>query len=453
MGKGCLIVWSKTQRLWTVILVAVLFLLGILVLTGETTVLAVSVDSEFVGYVYSQNDLERVIESLAAEITNDSRQEYKIAQEIKFDKVKKFRNHVTPQEQLKQIMAERLSFLGIGYQMSVQGQEIVWVKDKEAAEEVEKEIIRLTREKLERNKKIQIQEIQIQEEIEGKTGFCSINQLKDVSEAVQIFLSGDTRQKKHLVQKGDTFWSIGQQYQLSIEQLREANDGNLSDLLSIGQELKLEVSAPYITIRTTEKTVIQEEIPYPIRVVSDQGLWAGVREVRQKGKTGLKQLTVLIKNENGEKIDQIVLNEKIICLPVEHIISQGTRSLPDRGGGRFIWPLKGEISSLYGFRRGRIHQGIDIAAAQGSPVKAADDGIVTCSEWRNGYGYTVVINHGGSISTLYAHNSQLLVSAGDSVNRGQTIALVGSTGSSTGPHLHFEVQNNGKAVNSLNYFN
>jgi murein DD-endopeptidase MepM/ murein hydrolase activator NlpD len=118
-----------------------------------------------------------------------------------------------------------------------------------------------------------------------------------------------------------------------------------------------------------------------------------------------------------------------------------------------IWPLKGRISSDYGWRfhpilnENRMHTGIDIAAAQGTDIKAAADGTVILAGWVSGYGLTTVISHGNNITTLYGHASKLLTQAGDKVKQGQVIALVGSTGMSSGPHLHFEIRSNGDPVN------
>jgi len=99
----------------------------------------------------------------------------------------------------------------------------------------------------------------------------------------------------------------------------------------------------------------------------------------------------------------------------------------------------------------KMHTGIDIAASSGTNILAANAGTVITAGWNNSYGYMVMIDHGGGIITLYAHSSKLLVQKDDIVNRGQVIALVGSTGNSTGPHIHFEVRVNGEYKNPLNY--
>ncbi len=116
-----------------------------------------------------------------------------------------------------------------------------------------------------------------------------------------------------------------------------------------------------------------------------------------------------------------------------------------------IWPVSGPITSGFGMRWGRMHEGIDIAVPSGTPVHAAASGTVIYAAWMTGYGNLVVLDHGNRLATAYAHNSSLLVSVGQHVPQGQTISLSGSTGHSTGPHVHFEVRVNGVAVDPLRY--
>jgi len=116
-----------------------------------------------------------------------------------------------------------------------------------------------------------------------------------------------------------------------------------------------------------------------------------------------------------------------------------------------IWPCDGVVVSGFGMRWGRLHEGIDIGCAYGTPNRAAAAGTVIYSAWLGGYGNLIVLDHGNGLSTAYAHASSLLVGVGQTVSQGETVSLVGSTGNSSGPHLHFEVRVNGEAVDPLLY--
>jgi murein DD-endopeptidase MepM/ murein hydrolase activator NlpD len=117
----------------------------------------------------------------------------------------------------------------------------------------------------------------------------------------------------------------------------------------------------------------------------------------------------------------------------------------------FIWPVNGPVTSPFGMRWGRMHEGIDIAAATGTPIRAAAAGRVVYAGWMSGYGNLVAIDHGGGVSTAYGHQSSIGVGNGQLVSQGQTIGYVGCTGHCFGPHLHFEVRVNGTPVDPLGY--
>jgi murein DD-endopeptidase MepM/ murein hydrolase activator NlpD len=133
--------------------------------------------------------------------------------------------------------------------------------------------------------------------------------------------------------------------------------------------------------------------------------------------------------------------------------STATAPGPIRGGGRFIWPVNGPITSPFCESRAweSCHPGIDIGVGEGTPIRAAGSGTVIMASYNGGYGNYTCIDHGGGVSTCYGHQSQINVSAGQSVSQGQVIGLVGNTGFSFGPHLHFEVRVNGAVTQPLNY--
>lgn len=128
-----------------------------------------------------------------------------------------------------------------------------------------------------------------------------------------------------------------------------------------------------------------------------------------------------------------------------------TSSLNSAFAGMFIEPVSGMITSVYGYRSSGFHTGLDIATSSGTPISAAASGVVTYAGWKGSYGNLVIIDHGNGYQTYYAHCSAIYVSAGQSVSAGEVISAVGSTGNSTGPHLHLEIRINGETVNPQYY--
>ena len=156
-------------------------------------------------------------------------------------------------------------------------------------------------------------------------------------------------------------------------------------------------------------------------------------------------------DEYNTQFDQI--NSEILAIALEGIDTQYI-------GGELAWPIPGytRVTSKYGMRIHpitgvyKLHTGVDVSAPMGANFVAANDGIVTKAEYNSAYGNMVIIDHGGGVSTLYAHGSEIMVKLGDTVKRGETVVLkVGSTGYSTGPHAHFEVRLNGVVTDPLPY--
>ena len=150
----------------------------------------------------------------------------------------------------------------------------------------------------------------------------------------------------------------------------------------------------------------------------------------------------------ARRVLQVPVRDK----PHSHSAKNKTSPTVKPRKGFFIWPAKGTLTSRFGIRNGRKHEGIDIAAPKGTPIHSAADGKVVFSGWGpTGYGKMVIIKHKHHLTTLYAHNSKLLVKKGSRVKQGHKISLMGSTGRSTGSHLHFEVRNDTHPKNPIKY--
>ncbi len=227
--------------------------------------------------------------------------------------------------------------------------------------------------------------------------------------------------KKHTVRPGETVGEIAVRYNLDVDTIMEANP-EIDEIIHPGDELVILPQKGAVHIVEAGDTLWDIARIYDVEVAA-------------------------ILAVNGKKSSQLAVEEKLL-IPGGNL--RQVKVLPSRRMiGRFAWPARGELTSCFGYRWGRLHAGIDIANDPGSPVRAAQNGRVVFTGWLGGYGYTVVVEHGRGYETLYGHLSDYLVAAGEYVRTGQVVGHMGSTGYSTGPHLHFEIRAQGYPVNPL----
>jgi len=256
------------------------------------------------------------------------------------------------------------------------------------------------------------------------------------------------------VQSGESLWTIAQNNQIKMDDLIRANPSINPEKLKIDQEVSLIVPKPLITVVTKELKEYSVEIPFEVAYEDNSNIYKGESSVKKAGTKGEKKVQAEIIKENGVETTRVILKEEVLSQPSTKVVYKGTKEAPPRiGTGSFIRPSRGSITSSFGRRWGRMHEGIDIGMPVGSEVKASDGGKVIFAGRKDAYGLCVIIDHGGNMTTLYAHNSKLLVSKGDKVFQGEMIAKSGNTGRSTGPHLHFEIRINGTPVNPIKHLN
>lgn len=241
----------------------------------------------------------------------------------------------------------------------------------------------------------------------------------------------------HTVVAGDTLYGISQKYKLSAETLVFANKAleTNPDLLRVGQQLMvLPVDGIYHTVAKGDTV---EKIAKTYKVQPQAIINYDWNKLDPRNPTLTVGQAIIVP---GGKKELPVQRAQVYSGPVP----AGAKV----GSGRFVWPTSGYVTQGYK----RLHPALDIARAIGTPVKAADSGYVVAAGWSNeGYGKYIVINHGNSFQTLYAHLDQIYVSVGDVVGQGAVIGAMGSTGRSTGPHLHFEIHKNGVKLNPQSF--
>jgi murein DD-endopeptidase MepM/ murein hydrolase activator NlpD len=236
---------------------------------------------------------------------------------------------------------------------------------------------------------------------------------------------------------------IGEQDRRIARQVAKARANAAAERKATIRTKRLQAATVSVIAARTDEARIARD-----RLADDRDRLATVEEL----KTSALMDTRATREEYLHEVEALAAQSAALAAAIrqaqEDAGSSGTGQ-PSAAG--LIWPCDGVVVSGFGMRWGRMHEGIDIGCAYGAPNRAAAAGTVIYSGWLGGYGNLVVIDHGNGLSTAYAHASALLVSVGQSVSQGETVSLVGSTGNSSGPHLHFEVRINGQAVDPLLY--
>ena len=294
------------------------------------------------------------------------------------------------------------------------------------------------------------------EDVKISYQYISSDVMQDMVSMEEILSANTTGETTYEVVKGDTYSGIAHANDLSLDELMALNPEASLDRLMIGDVLTVKKTIPYLSIRTVDTVTYNEVIKRPVEEVEDDTMYQGERKILTAGTDGEALVTANITYVNGYEEGREKVSSSTLVEPTTEVVAVGTKVRPrTMPTGTFKWPVSGRISSYFGYRTifgtYSYHGGIDIATSYGNSIRASDGGTVVWSGYKGTYGYLVIIDHGNGVQSYYGHNSKLLVSAGDKVYQGQTIARAGSTGRSTGTHCHFEIRINGTRVNPLSY--
>ncbi|MBQ6899036.1 MAG: M23 family metallopeptidase [Clostridia bacterium] len=303
--------------------------------------------------------------------------------------------------------------------------------------------------------------VSFSEEIEFRQGLYGEDMIMSAAELRRTLSDGERRESVYTVAEGDTLQSIARTYGITVEELSSLN-GLSADAQepAVGTELQVYEQDTALTVREVRAEITAQETDYETIEIKTNALYSGTERVLSEGKKGYDQVTSLVTTEGGKRVSSREVSRLSVTKPVSQRVQIGTKPLDEAYsnsmGGIFLWPIIGAygINSDYGYRWGKLHAGIDLGMGNapgtslGKSVIAVAQGTVIVAGVHSSYGYYVIIDHGGGLQTLYAHclADSLTVIPGQIVAAGEPIARVGSTGYSTGPHLHFEVRVNGNRV-------
>ena len=401
---------------------------------------------EEIGIVREQEEVLNILGNVKRELSTTYNMDIVLKKDLKFEDTHAKDEQLALSNDLEESIKSKIKFLVSGYVILVDNEEIGAVKSSKEAEE----ILEVLKEPYlsEETDNREIQEIKFVEDVQIEKREIPINKIKDSQELLEYIQTGTEEIKTHTVEVGESLWTIAKIYDMDVEDLIDANPDINPEKLQIGDEVKLLVPKSMITVATVEEIRYREKVNYEVEIEEDKNMYKTEKKVKVKGSPGENEVVAKVLKHNGIVVEKEIVEETVIEEAVTEVVVKGTKEVPKTvATGAFLMPTRGRISSRYGMRNGRMHRGLDIATPTGTAIKAADGGKVIFTGRKGNFGNLVEIDHGNGYVTRYAHCSSINVKTGEKVYKGQVIAKVGSTGRSTGPHLHFEVLKNGRNQN------
>ncbi|MGI6711352.1 MAG: peptidoglycan DD-metalloendopeptidase family protein [Bacillota bacterium] len=433
---------------------ALILLGGVFWLNEKTTAYAIQIKGQNAVIIDSRSQGEKAIGELVQQESQRLGKPVALGDKVEIKKVRVNSKDALASQDVSRILKDRLTLLTSGAVISINGKEKIVVSSKDIGDMLVKKV---QAKFIPSEKDIKVVKINLQEKVEVKEKKVRVKEISDEKTAYRLLTTGAEEIATHVVKEGESLWSIARKNNTRVADLKQANPWIKSERLDIGDKIKLTKVEPMLHVVTTIKCDETKEIPFEVKVVSDNNLLRGKEKVEQYGQNGLKKFEYLVVMVNGVEKDKQFLGASVLSKSVPQVVHRGSKfmlaSRSGDDGGRLMWPLRGSITSHFGSRWGEFHTGLDIDASTGDSIKAAEGGTVVDAGWAGNYGRLIKIKHGQGVETWYAHLSGFYVSSGDQVERGQVIGAAGSTGRSTGSHLHLEVRINGTPVNPLKYLN
>lgn len=412
---------------------------------------AVTVDGEQVGVVADQEVVAQAIQAVEKAGTNILGYDYQVEGDIQYQFEVSLRSDLSQQSDIQDYFFTQLDEVSGElrmYQVSVDGATVGVIKNEEDLNQL-----------LDNMKAKYTTENTVSAEfldtvtVEPVYTADTVLTVEEMEQALQASSNGSTT---YTVVQGDTFNAIAYANDMSVSDLKALNPNVDINRLMVGDVLNVKELTPVLSVQTVDNITYTESIECPVETREDSSMYKGETKIITQGVEGEAQVNATVTYVNGQETERVINSSVTVREPTTTVKAVGTKEKPKTAStGSYSWPITGRITSYFGgryiFGSYSYHSGIDISCSYGAAIKAADGGTVTFAGYKGSYGYLVIITHDNGTQTYYAHNSSLLVSAGQKVYKGQQIAKAGSTGRSTGTHCHFEVRVRGTSVNPLSY--
>ncbi|MBQ8605377.1 MAG: peptidoglycan DD-metalloendopeptidase family protein [Clostridia bacterium] len=447
---------ARDYSYWACAASAVIVVSALFLANTHTLALKVTVNGETAGYVSSEDEFTNVVGKVEDEIAREIDEKYvmRSTPEYAFTLVNKEKVEQERKVEETEIFNNVLSIvcdeIGKHYGLYVDGELVAATENEETITSILEDL----KEPYQTGK--ENESVEFVAQVEVKKSLFAPHYLKTDDELRAMF-SSSTDPKYYTIQEDDYLSDISKATGLSKSQLHALNPGLDETRLVPGKKLNISKPDVYLGIKIVKTISYTEDIAYETKKIEDSSMYKTKTKVKKAGVKGEKAITAEVTYVDGVQVSKKILSEEVTREPVTQELYVGTKALPVTtsplaGTGTFIRPINGGYTSC-GYRGYRGHSGVDLtmSGAYGKPVYASASGTVIYAGWSGGYGKTVRIKHSGGYTTVYAHMSSINVSVGDSVYQGQQVGRIGSTGNSTGPHLHFELRINGSAVNPMRY--
>ncbi|MFJ7932202.1 peptidoglycan DD-metalloendopeptidase family protein [Peribacillus sp. NPDC096448] len=440
-------------------------------ISETTTIQHVYLNDEFVGSVTDETEIENIV----ADKVEEAQEDYP---DFTFDKETQLK--FVPEEVFDEDIKEDQAVKGIkdqwhvkaeAYEIDIDNQAVAYVASKEDAEDVLEKIILLyvneeeyaeyesgTKESEKdvdplKEPGSRILDIEFSLPVTFKETMVYPDEIKSVDKTLSMIKEGKEVKTIYEAKEDEDLEAIATRHDMDLDQLLELNPGQDEDKgIKEGERLYVTQRNPYVNVMVEREVFKEERIPFEKKVKEDDELPKGELITDQIGNEGILGFTYNVSETNGKKISETIVKKEVTEKAKTEITRKGTKVIPSQGSGTYSWPADGGyISSKQGQRWGKLHKGIDIARPTTRTITAADHGIIETAGNSGGYGNKITINHNNGYKTVYAHLDSIDVKAGQKIEKGMKIGMMGSTGHSTGVHLHFEIYKNGSLVNPLNY--